>query len=51
MIILGVGILIFLIVAIVAERKTRVLFPDRKRRGSSDSDGFLNFDDDEDDDD
>ncbi len=51
LIILGVGILIFLIVAIVAERKTRVLFPDRKRRGSSDSDGFLNFDDDEDDDD
>ncbi len=51
LIILGVGILIFLIVAIVAERKTRVLFPDRKRRGSSDSDSFLNFDDDEDDDD
>lgn len=51
LIVLGVGILIFLIVAIVAERKTRILFPDRKRRGNSDDDGFLNFDDDDDDED
>ena len=51
LIILGIGILIFLIVAIVAERKTRILFPDRKRRGDSDSDSFLNFDDDDEDDD
>ncbi len=50
LIILGIGILIFLIVAIVAERKTRVLFPDRKRRGNSDGDSFLNFDDDDDED-
>lgn len=50
LIVLGVGILIFLIVAIVAERKTRILFPDRKRRGNSADDGFLNFDDDEDED-
>ena len=47
MIILGIGILIFLIVAIIAERKTRVLFPDRKKR-PGESDGFLNFDDDDD---
>lgn len=49
LIILGVGILIFLIIAIIAERKTRILFPDRKRRGNSD-DSFFNFDDDDDDD-
>lgn len=48
LIVMGVGILIFLIVAIVAERKTRILFPDRKRRGNGEDDGFLNFDDDED---
>lgn len=48
LIILGIGILIFLIIAIIAERKTRILFPDRKRRGNSD-DGFFNFDDDDDD--
>lgn len=46
LIILGVGILIFLIIAIIAERKTRILFPDRKRRGNSD-DSFFNFDDDD----
>lgn len=51
LIVLGVGILIFLIVAIVAERKTRILFPDRKRRGNSEDDGFLNFDDEEDEED
>lgn len=51
LIVLGIGILIFLIVAIIAERKTRILFPDRKRRGDSGDDGFLNFDDDDDDED
>ena len=50
MIVLGAGLLIFLIVAIVAERKTRILFPDRKKR-PGESDGFLNFDDDDEDDD
>ena len=49
MIVLGAGLLIFLIVAIVAERKTRILFPDRKKR-PGESDGFLNFDDDDEDD-
>ena len=49
MIVLGAGLLIFLIVAIVAERKTRILFPDRKKR-PGDDDGFLNFDDDDDED-
>ena len=50
MIVLGAGLLIFLIVAIVAERKTRILFPYRKKR-PGESDGFLNFDDDDEDDD
>ena len=49
LIILGIGIVIFLIVALIAERKTRILFPDRKRRRGED-DSFFNFDDDEDDD-
>ena len=40
MIVLGVGLLIFFIVAVVAERKTR----------PGDDDGFLNFDDDDDED-
>ena len=49
MIVLGVGLLIFFIVAVVAERKTRILFPDREKR-PGDDDGFLNFDDDDDED-
>ena len=48
LIILGIGILIFLIVAIIAERRTRVLFPDRKKKPGED-DGFLDFGDDDDD--
>ena len=50
MIVMGCGILIFLVVAMIAERKTRVLFPDRKKR-PGESDGFLNFDDEDEDDD
>ena len=45
LIILAIGILIFLVVAIVAERKTRILFPDRNQAEGDDG-GFLNFDDD-----
>lgn len=48
-IVLGVGIVIFLIVAIIAERKTRILFPERPKRPGEG--GFLDFDDDDDDDD
>lgn len=48
LIILGIGILIFLVVAIIAERKTRILFPERKRKPGEDE-GFFNFDDDDDD--
>ena len=49
LIVLGIGILIFLIVAIIAERKTRILFPERPKRPGEG--GFLDFDDDDDDDD
>ena len=44
LIILAIGILIFLVVAIIAERRTRVLFPDRNKEPGDDG-GFLNFDD------
>lgn len=48
LIILGIGILIFLVVAIIAERKTRILFPERKRKPGDDG-SFFNFDDDDED--
>ncbi len=48
LIIVGIGILIFLIVAIIAERRTKVLFPNRPKKTDDDdrfSFDFLNFDD------
>ncbi len=48
LIIIGVGILIFLVVAIIAERRTKVLFPSRQKKEDDDdrfSFDFLNFDD------
>ena len=47
LIILGIGIIIFLIVAFIAERRTRVIFPDRKKKEGDDG-GFLDFSDDDD---
>lgn len=47
-IILGVGIVIFLIIAIIAERKTRILFPERPKRRGEDE-GLFDFGDDDDD--
>ena len=47
LIILGVGILIFLIVALIAERRTRILFPNHKKKRGEGS--FLDFDDDDED--
>lgn len=47
LLILGIGIVVFLLVAIVLERRTRKAFPNRKKR--SDDDGLFGFDDDDDD--
>ena len=51
LIIIGIGILIFLIVAIIAERRTKTLFPSRAKKTDDEEDSFnfdfLNFDDDE----
>lgn len=48
LLILGVGILIFLLVAVFLEMRTRKAFPERKKRSSSDS--LFSFGDDDDDD-
>ena len=47
LIILGVGILIFLLIAILLEHRTRMIFPDRKKRDDDDEGLFDLFDDDE----
>ena len=41
LIILGAGIVLFLLVAIILERRTKMLFPERSK--SEDSDDFLSF--------
>ena len=45
LIILGVGILLFLLIAVVLERRTKILFPEREKE--DDGDDFLSFDDDD----
>lgn len=47
LIILGVGLLIFLLIAVVLERRTKILFPERQKTKSS---GFFDDDEEEDDD-
>ena len=47
LLIVGVGLVIFLLVAIILERRTRIIFPER---GESDDHGFFSFDYDEEDD-
>lgn len=47
LIILGVGILLFLLVAVILERRTKMLFPERTKQ--EDSDDFLSFGDTDDD--
>ncbi len=47
LIILGVGIVLFLLIAIILERRTKILFPERPK--GEDNDAFLSFDDAEDD--
>lgn len=43
LIILGVGIVLFLLIAIILERRTKILFPERAK--ADDDDDFLSFDD------
>lgn len=43
LIIIGVGLLVFLLVAVVLERRTKILFPERKKPQADDD--FLSFDD------
>lgn len=45
LLIIGVGLLIFLLVAVVLERRTKMLFPNREKPQSDDD--FLSFDDNE----
>lgn len=45
LIILGVGIVLFLLIAIILERRTKILFPERSKE--DDSNDFLSFDDDD----
>ena len=47
LIIIGAGVLVFLLVAVILERRTKLIFPSRDANGDEDFD----FDDDDDDDD
>ena len=47
LIIIGAGVLVFLLVAVILERRTKLIFPNRDANGDEDFD----FDDDDDDDD
>ena len=48
LIIVGVGLVLFLLIAIILERRTRILFPERQKR--SDDESFFDFGDDDEDD-
>ena len=45
LIIIGIGLVLFLLIAVVLERRTKILFPERGK--SRQDDDFLSFDDDE----
>ena len=49
LLIIGVGLLLFLLIAIILERRTKLLFPERQKPKAESDDDFLSFDDDEDD--
>ena len=49
LIIVGVGLVLFLLIAFILERRTRILFPERQKR--SDDESFFDFGDDDDEDD
>ncbi|MCD8199461.1 MAG: hypothetical protein LUD25_00620 [Coriobacteriaceae bacterium] len=48
LIFVGAGVVIFLLIAIVLEMRTRTLFPEHPKRKDADDDGFLDFGDDDD---
>ncbi len=50
LLIIGIGLLLFLLIAIILERRTKLLFPERHKPKSNADDDFLSFDDDEDED-
>ena len=50
LLIIGVGLLLFLLIAIILERRTKLLFPERHKPKSKTDDDFLSFDVDEDED-
>lgn len=43
LIIIGAGLLLFLLVAVILERRTKILFPERPK--PQEDDDFLSFDD------
>ena len=49
LLIIGVGLLLFLLIAIILERRTKLRFPERQKPKAESDDDFLSFDDDEDD--
>lgn len=50
LIIIGVGLVVFLLVAIILERRTKLLFPERsKPKASVEDDDFPTFGDEQDD--
>ncbi|MEI3376837.1 MAG: DUF6724 family protein [Coriobacteriales bacterium] len=50
LLIIGIGLLLFLLIAIILERRTKMLFPERHKPKSKADDDFLSFDDEEDED-
>ena len=48
LIIVGVGLVLFLLIAIILERRTHILFPERQKK--SDDESFFDFGDEDDED-
>ena len=48
LIIVGVGLVLFLLIAIILEHRTRILFPERQKK--SDDESFFDFGDEDDED-
>ena len=48
LIVVGVGLVLFLLIAIILERRPRILFPERQKK--SDDESFFDFGDEDDED-
>ncbi len=48
LIVVGVGLVLFLLIAVILERRTRILFPERQKK--SDDESFFDFGDEDDED-